>query len=106
MTIADDLRERTFRYALRVLAFCRALPNTWDAREIARQLLRAGMGTAANYWSACRGRSGAEFVAKLAIAAEEAGEAVMWLMLIVEGGVSVDAEARALLGEAKQISAI
>jgi len=43
-TIADELRQRTFRYALRVLFFCRKLPDTVEGREIAKQLLRAGMG--------------------------------------------------------------
>jgi len=70
--IAEELRQRTFRYALRVIAFCRKCTDTWEGREISRQLLRAGMGTTSNYWSACRGRSGAEFVAKLRVAEDEA----------------------------------
>ena len=57
MSIADELRQPTFRYALRVIALWQKLTDTWVGREIGRQLLRAGMGTSANYWSACRGRS-------------------------------------------------
>jgi len=104
--IAEELRQRTFRYALRVIAFCRKLTDTWEGREIARQLLRAGMGTASNYWSACRGRSGAEFVARLGIAEDEAAESVMWLMLVVESGIRNDKDAKALLGEGRGITAI
>ena len=74
MSIADELRQRTFRYALRVVVFCRALPDTWEGREIGRQLLRAGMGTSSNYWSCCRGRSDAEFIAKLGVAEDETAE--------------------------------
>jgi four helix bundle protein len=106
MSIAEELRQRTFRYALRIIAFCRSLPDTWESREIARQLLRAGMGTASNYWSACRGRSGAEFVAKLGVAADEAGESIMWLMLIVESAIRDDQHTKELLGEGREITAI
>jgi len=105
-TIADELRQRTFRYALRVLSSCRRLPDTLEGREIARQFLRSGMGTASNYWSACRGRSGAEFIAKLGVAEDEAAESVMWLMLILQSGIRADAETKDLLQEGREITAI
>lgn len=69
--IADRLRQRTFDFALGVIAFCRQLPDTWVERELGKQLLRAGMGVAGNYWSACRGRSDKEFVAKLGVATDK-----------------------------------
>jgi len=31
MSIAEELRQRTFRYALGTIAFCRKLPDTWKA---------------------------------------------------------------------------
>ena len=94
MSVAVELRQRTFRYALRVIAFCQKLTDTWIGREIGRQLLRAGMGTSANYWSACRGRSDREFIAKLGVAEDEAAESVMWLMLVVQSGLRQDPDAR------------
>jgi four helix bundle protein len=106
MSIADDLRQRTFRYALRVITFCRTLPDNWEGREIGRQLLRAGMGTAANYWSCCRGRSDAEFIAKLGVAEDEAAESAMWLMLVLQSGLRADSETEKLLGEGREITAI
>ncbi|MGA8432257.1 MAG: four helix bundle protein [Candidatus Sulfotelmatobacter sp.] len=42
---------------------------------------------AANYRAACRARSKAEFVARIAIVAEEADEAVLWLELLIESGI-------------------
>lgn len=106
MTIAEELRQRTFRYALSIVALCRKLPDTPEGREICRQLLRAGMGTASNYWSACRGRSGAEFVAKLGVAEDEAAESVLWLMLTIESGIRRDGEAKDSLAEGREITAI
>ena len=106
MGFADELRQRTFRYALRTLSFCRKLPETFEGREIARQLLRAGMGTASNYWSACRGRSDDEFISKLGVAEDEAAESVMWLTLILQSGIRQDADTKRLLTEGREITAI
>ena len=74
-----DLRERTRLFALSVLAFCRRLPNTDEAREAAGQLRRAANSLRSNYRSARKGRSRAEFQAKLGTAAEEADECLDWL---------------------------
>jgi four helix bundle protein len=104
--IAEALRARTFQFALRALTVSRALPDTWYGREIGRQLLRAGMGVAGNYWSACRGRSDKEFIAKLGVAADEADESVLWLMLILDGGVLVKPETKILLTEGRELRAI
>jgi hypothetical protein len=47
MSIADDLRNRTFTTPS-VLSVWRRLPETVEALAIARRLLRAGMGTSSN----------------------------------------------------------
>ena len=104
--IADELRNRTLSYALRILALCRRIPDAWEVRELGRQLLRAGMGVAGNYWSACRGRSDREFVAKLGVAADEADESVLWLTALIQSGSWDDAETRSLLAEGQEIRAI
>jgi len=105
-TIADDLRERTLRFALCILAFCRKLPDHWVFRELGRQLLRAGMGVSGNYWSACRARSDREFIAKLGVAVDEADESFLWLTLFVRGGLRGDVETKNLLAESGEIRAI
>jgi hypothetical protein len=64
------------------------------------------MGTASNYWSCCRGRSDAEFVAKLGVSEDEAAESVMWLMLILQSGLRADSETKDLLREGREITAI
>jgi len=104
--VADDLRQRTFRYGLRIISLCHKLPDTWQSREIGRQLLRAGMGVPGNYWSACRGRSRAEFIAKLGVAADEAEECVLWLTAIIQSGINHELETKGLLGEGEELRAI
>ena len=64
------------------------------------------MGTSGNYWSACRGRSGSEFIARLGVAEDEAAESVMWLMMIIQSGMNETTEATDLLAEGREITAI
>jgi four helix bundle protein len=103
---AEELRQRTFQYALRIVAVCRQFPDQWIEREIGKQLLRAGMGVTGNYWSACRGRSDKEFIAKLGVAVDEADESVLWLTTVVQSGIRTDLETKSLLGEGREIRAI
>src|SRR5438046_6093605 len=103
---AEELRQRTFQYALRIIGTCRQLPDQWIEREIGKQLLRAGMGVAGNYWSACRGRSDKEFIAKLGVAVDETEESVLWLTAIVQSGIREDTQTKDLLGEGKELRAI
>jgi four helix bundle protein len=77
---------------------------------MARQLVRAATGESANYRAARRGRSRAEFIAKLGVVAEEADEAEHWLTLIDEGklltGPAALDELAWLRGEAAELRAI
>jgi len=49
-----DLRERTMEFAVAVFKFCRTLPKTDEARDVARQLRRSASSVAANYRAAAR----------------------------------------------------
>ena len=66
-----ELQDRTKRFALRVLNLVDALSRTAAGRAIPMQLVRAATSVGANYRSACRARSRAEFAAKLGIAVED-----------------------------------
>jgi four helix bundle protein len=100
------LKDRTKKFALRVLRLYRALPKNDEARILGRQLLRSGTSIGANYRAACRGRSRAEFAAKLGIVLEEADETVFWLELIQEAEVFQKETVQALTAEANELVAI
>lgn len=70
----NDLKDRTKQFWLRIMCLVDALPGTTAGRAIGKQLIRSGTSVGANYRPACRGRSSAEFVAKLGIVVEEAEE--------------------------------
>ena len=74
-----ELLERTRLFALSVVTFCRRLPDTREAQEAAGQLRCAANSTRSNYRAARKGRSRAEFQAKLVIASEEVDECLDWL---------------------------
>jgi four helix bundle protein len=102
----EELRNRTMAFAIRAVRFCRTLPDLWDARRIAGQLLDSATSIAMNYRSATRGRSRDEFIAKLGIAVEEADETVGWLELIAEVELAKGAEIVWLTGESRELLAI
>jgi len=102
----DELKRRTKRFALQVMALVGSLPNTQVGRAIGSQLVRSGTSVGANYRAACRGRSKAEFSAKLGTVEEEADESGYWMELIIEGRLMEEEQVMSLLHEANELAAI
>ncbi|MEA3213235.1 MAG: hypothetical protein QOE70_6292 [Chthoniobacter sp.] len=101
-----ELKERTKAFGLRVLKLVRHLPGDVPGDVVARQLTRSGLSVGANYRSACRGRSRAEFLSKLGVVLEEADESAYWLEIIIEDGMLPASKVTALLQEANELTAI
>mgnify|MGYP000358183696 CR=1 FL=1 len=101
-----ELKQRTKVFALRVLKLVDALPPTTAGRAIGNQLVRSGTSVGANYRAACRGRSRAEFIAKIGTVAEEVDESAFWMELIVEGGLLKQELVLPLHAEAEELTAI
>ena len=100
------LIQRTKDFAKKIIGLCRSLPNNREGRLIGDQLFRSGTSVASNYRAACRGRSRAEFVSKLAIVVEEADETQFWLELIKEMNILRDLTVDKLIKEADELVAI
>ena len=103
---AQELRDRTKAFALRVVRLFRSLPRSGEAQVMGKQLLRSGTSVAANYRAACRARSRAEFLSKLGVVLEEADENVLWIELLVESGTVKKEKIDQLHNEARQLTAI
>lgn len=103
---SEALKIRTKDFALRVLRLYRSLPRTEEARILGTRLLRCSPSIGANYRSACRGRSRAEFIAKLGIVLEKADETVFWLELFQDGEIFPAEKLHDLLREANELVAI
>jgi four helix bundle protein len=103
---AQELKDRTKQFALRVMHLVDSLPETPKGRAVASQLVRSGMSVVANYRAACRGRSHAEFISKIGVAEGEADETVLWLELIVEDKLLPEEKIAPLLKETNELTAI
>jgi len=107
MGFNDEFRERTKKFALRVIKLYQFLnKNNEESRVIGKQLLRSATSVAANYRASTRARSRAEFRSKLSIALEEADESVFWLELLIESGNMSEDKMKDLLNEAIEITKI
>jgi four helix bundle protein len=102
----EEMKKRTKEFAKANINLCRKLPNTREGRLIGDQMFRSGTSVAANYRAACRGRSKAEFISKLAIVEEEADETLFWLELIKEMKIFDHPSVDSLMKENNEIIAI
>ncbi len=73
---------------------------------LGNQLLRSATSVEANYRAACRARSKADFISKIAIVEEEADESLFWLELIAESGLMNTERLKDLTKEADELTAI
>jgi four helix bundle protein len=103
---AEQLKARTFTFGLRIITFCRTLRATWEGRELSDQLFRAGTRVGANYRSACRARSHADFIAKIGYVVEEADESIYWLEMVEASGIRAGADLGWLIRESNELSRI
>lgn len=102
----SELKSRTKKFALSIIKLVDELPNTKAGHTIGNQIIRSGTSIAANYRSACRARSSAEFISKLAIVEEESDETLFWLELILEANLVKEEHLKELIKEADELTAI
>ena len=103
MKKAWDLRSRTMCFAVGVFRFCRTLPHTDEARDVARQLRRCAASVAVNYRASRRGKSHRDFTSKLGTVIEEADESLFWLEFLVQVELAPQAAVQSHLSEADEL---
>ena len=103
---AQVFKDRTRQYALRVVHVVESLPRKRVAMVVGDQLLRSGTSVGANYRSACRARSPAEFCSKMGIVEEELDESLYWMELIIESSLVPRTRLAALMKEGEELLAM
>jgi len=103
MVRMEGLRDRTKRFALRIVKMYGSLPKQTAAQVIGKQVLRSGTSVAANFREASRARSDAEFIAKLGIVEQELDETMLWFELLIEGEIVPEAKLQPLHNEAEEL---
>ena len=101
-----ELKQRTKRFALRVIHLVQSLPRNTTATVIGKQLLRSGTSVGANYRASSRAKSRPDFVLKLSIVEEECDESLYWMELLIEAGIIKETRLRSLMNEANEILSI
>ena len=103
---SEELKNRTKKFALRIIKLIENLPVSNTGKIIGNQLLRSSTSIGANYRSACRSRTKIEFISKIRIVEEEADESVYWIELIKESELIGENKNSDLLKEAHELTAI
>ncbi len=101
-----DLRERTKKFALRIIRLFTSLPKSEEARILGRQLLRSGTSVGAHYREAYRSRSQAEYISKIEVGLQELEETSYWMELLGDSEIVKSARLTDLQGEANELAAI
>lgn len=87
MGTGNEILERSYSFAVRIVRLSRALANDRVGHVLFRQLLRSGTSIGANVEEAQAAQSRRDFVSKLSIARKEARETLYWLRLLCDAEV-------------------
>lgn len=101
-----ELKRRTQKFAVDVIKFAEELPSKRSINILIHQLIRSSSSVGANYRSACKGKSTADFINKIVIVEEEADESIYWLELMEESGLVDTRQIAELKKEANELTAI
>ncbi len=102
----QEFKDRTKQIALRIIRLVESLPDSNTAQIIGKQLLRSATSVGANYRAACRGKSTADILHKLAIVEEEADESLYWLELLIESEIVTEKKLSVLMSDINETVAM
>ena len=102
----EDVKARTFRFALQIIALVEKLPNTISATTIGKQLIRSGTSIGANVEEATAAHSKSDFVHRMNISLRETRETLYWLRLLGGSKILPSSNLTDVLKEADEITRI
>jgi four helix bundle protein len=99
----EKIRVRTKGFAIGVYKMLNNIKFTDLNRIPVKQLHRSSSSLAANFRSAARGRSEAEFYSKICIVVEECDESVFWLEFLSDAGILTKNQTEVFHKEAEEL---
>jgi four helix bundle protein len=102
----QDIRERTFNFAVRIVNLANHIPQTNAGKVLARQLVRSGTSIGANTEEAVAAYSKDDFIFKSNVALREARETHYWLKLLQATKTISPNRLSPIIDEAEQIKKI
>lgn len=105
---SPDIRDRSYKYALRAIGLHRYLKRQRDEAGwiIGKQYLRAATSIGANVEEAQGSESRADFIHKIGIAQKESRESLFWLRLLADSGLVPPSRLRPLIRETQELVAV
>jgi four helix bundle protein len=88
----NDLCERLFEFAVKVIEFLKTLPYSPENKTIRTQLSKSACSSGANYEESQGGSSKADFANKVRISLREMRESNYWLRIIKRTVIEVDGQ--------------
>lgn len=101
-----DLKRRLKQLAINTGKLCLKLQFNTANKVYVDQVVRSSSSSAANYYSACKGKSKADFINKLKTVEEELDETLFFYEMLAEFNTSFKAELRELYKEANELLSI
>ena len=83
-SISDELKERTYKFALNILKLAAMLPNTEEGKVVRKQLCKSGTSVGANLEEADGSLTLNDFIHKVDIAFKEGKETRYWLRVTID----------------------
>ena len=100
------VREKSFRFAVRIVKLCKYLRKTKKETVMSKQLLRAGTSIGANVAESEHAQSRPDFLSKMNIALKEAAETDYWLRLCYETAYISANEFRSIIADCRELESI
>src|SRR4026208_2233304 len=101
-----ELKKRLKLLAVNTAKLCMKLPSNAANKVYIGQILRSSSSSAANYYSACRGKSKADFINKLKTVEEELDETMFFYEMLAEFNEPFKIQLRELYKEANELLSI
>ncbi len=102
----QDIEERTFNFAVRVIKMVLQLPNNVAAWKLGGQVIGSATSINSNVVQARAGISKKDFINHMRIALKEAKETKRWLEMIVAVGLAEKQRMELLIKENEEIICI
>jgi four helix bundle protein len=103
----NDLCDRLFDFAVRVIEFLKTLPYSPENKTLRTQLSKSACSSGANYEESQAGSSKADFSNKVKISLREMRESNFWLRIIKSTTKEIDSkEIEYLIAESTELKKI
>ena len=102
----NTIKEKSFRFAVRIVKLCRYLQEEKKEYTLSKQLLRSGTSIGANVAESQQAQSRPDFLSKINIGLKEAAETEYWLRLLSETDYLTHAQFASIISDCNEVKSL